>query len=261
MSAPGELLHRQRDEYGLIQVHQDHNLRYLSFGNDVLQSVVDVTRPASPVFLYTRAMLLALALQPDPRRVLLLGLGAGALVQALLKASPGSRLLAVELRAAVVELARRWFFLPEDRRLGVRIDDAEHYVRDTSGECDLLFTDLYHAEGMQECQARADYLAACRSRLAPGGLLVCNYWMASPLTALALNEGLQEVFEDSLLTLQVAGGNTLVFAFDAGIPRVDKDVLTGRAERLGELVDIPLTRLARDLWRQNAVAFRRPVQR
>ncbi len=257
MGLPGEVVCRRRDEFGPVTVHQDHNLRYLSFGNEVLQSCVDITRPVSPVFEYLRAMLLGLVLKPQPAKILLLGLGGGSLASALLVAQPRARILAVEQRPLVVELAHQWFALPSHPRLGIRVGDADQYLRETSGSCNLLFTDIYHAEGMDEAQATVEYLAACRARLEPGGLVVCNYWLSCPLASRALNESLVQVFSDGMLKLQVAGGNAIVFAFDGGIPRLDKKLLRERAGQLGQVLDVPLARLAADLWRQNAVALRR----
>lgn len=256
MSVSGQRIHRRRDDFGWVEVWQDGDLRYLSFDGETAQSGMNVHEPARLVYDYTRAMVLALLFVPRPREVLLLGLGAGSLASALHSGFDTLRIRAVELRPLVVDIAKEWFFLPGDRRLTTQVGDAGEYLLHASRSVDVIFADLYQPQGMDEQQVQTRFLAACRSALHPAGILVVNYWQASNLTSLALNQTLGEVFGRDFLSLTVPGGNCIVLAFDGGLPEVPQSRLIETARGLGRRLDVPLTRLARDLHRQNRLRLR-----
>jgi spermidine synthase len=256
MPENGSALHLCRDEWGQLSVHQDADRRMLCFGNSVEQSCIDLQQPARLCHRYTQVMMLGLLLKPEIRHCTLLGLGAGALVQALLAHQPGCRIDAVELRPRVVELAREWFALPEDKRLRLHVADAWEYLNRHPAPADLMLTDLYLGDGMNELQARQHFLAACRSALKPGGILICNYWMKSSLTHHALNEALQAAFDRQVVTLGIPDGNCIAFAFDGGIPRLRQKPFIQAATELGERMAIPLHKHARALLHENRQAFR-----
>ncbi len=252
----GELLHHCRDEWGELSVRQDSHRRMLCFGNAIEQSCIDIHQPARLCHAYTQVMMLGFLLAPTASHCTLLGLGAGALAQAVLHHQPACRMDAVELRPRVVELAREWFALPDDKRLRLHARDAWEYLNHKPVPTDLLMTDLYVSDGMHELQAQQQFLAACRSALKPGGILIANYWLKSNLTSHALNEALLNAFDQQLVTLSIPDGNCIAFAFDGGIPRLNSKRFIEAAEQLGKTMDIPLQRHARALLHENRPAFR-----
>ncbi|MCB1801758.1 MAG: methyltransferase domain-containing protein [Gammaproteobacteria bacterium] len=258
MSAPdlGSLVFRTRDDEGEIRVHEDDRCRYLTFGNEVEQSCVELARPARLAYVYTQAMMLALLLHPQPRSALLLGVGGGSLLRALRAAARGLRITGIERRAAVLDVARAWFGLPEDRRVQLVCDEADAYLRNTSDRFDLLFADLYHADGMYPEQLAAEFLASCRMCLEADGVLVVNQWASELDRHGALLGNLGEVFGGQVLHLHVQGGNILSFAFNGALPKIDRGIWLDAAQALGQRLDIPLQRQARNLWRQNAEVLR-----
>ncbi len=256
MSVSGQRLHRRRDGFGWVEVWQDGDLRYLSFDGETAQSGMNVREPTRLLYDYTRAMALALLFVRQPRAALLLGLGAGSLASALHPGFDTLRIHAVELRPLVIDIATEWFFLPVDRRLTPHVGDAGEYLFHSPESSDVIFVDLYQPQGMDEQQAQTRFLAACRGALHPAGILVINYWQASNLTSLALNQSLGEVFGRDFLSLTVQGGNCIVLAFDGGLPEVSQSRMIDDARRLGRRLDVPLTRLARDLYRQNRLLLR-----
>src|SRR3569623_1391487 len=125
----GTLIHRSRDADGPIEVVDDGVIRTLHFGNDVRQSSMALHDPVHLMLLYTQAMMSCLLFQPDPKRVLLIGLGGGSLAKFLLHHFPRCKIDAVERRAAVVKLAHGYFQLPETPRLRVTVDDACEHLK------------------------------------------------------------------------------------------------------------------------------------
>jgi len=177
MAIPGKEIFRSYDDIGPVQILDDGNKRYLAFGSDDEQSCQLKTHPTQLQYEYTRAMLLALLFHRDPRRALLLGLGGGSLAGCLHQYWPKLAITAVELRRTVIDAAHRYFQLPRDERLEVLEADAGDYLRDHEpNDFDLIFSDLYGAEGVDDLQLQERYLDQCLACLGPDGWLVLNCW-------------------------------------------------------------------------------------
>jgi len=253
----GRIVARREDGCGPVEVRELGQHRFLTFGNMVEQSCCNTARPWRLEHVYTQAMMLGLLLRPDPGSALILGLGGGSLVRALRHAAPELGLTTVEHRQTVIDLAIEWFGVdPEDPQLRLHCADAADFVAGTQERFDLIFADLYLAEGAHPVQTRIDFLDHTRERLARHGLLLLNAWCSEFRDAQATHQALDTVFGESRLALHVQGGNSIIFAFRDHLPEVDRNCLFSSAQTLGQHLDIPLQRLARNLWRQNAQALR-----
>ena len=251
------IIHRCRDEWGVLNVFEASGKRYLSFGNEIEQSCVDMHRPARLCYSYTQAMMLGCLFEPTPRHVMVLGLGAGSLVQALLACLPDCRITAIEQRPRVVELAREWFGLPQDKRLKIAVCDAYDYLNKARQPADLIFADLYIDSGMDDLQAQQSFLTACRMALKSGGLLVINYWLGNPLTSMAMNQTLETAFDHPPISMSTIEGNCLAFAFDGEPPKINNKRFLKQAEALGDLLDFPLQKHVLTLLHENRSVFKR----
>ena len=176
MPPAGKEIYRTTDEFGAVQVFDDGERRYLSFGDDDEQSCVLKAQPQVPQYDYIRAMLLPL-LYRRPRDAVLLGMGGCALATFLFKHYPSLTLRAVELRPAVIEIAHGFFGLPADPRLTVVAQEAGDFVR-TPGHAptDLLLVDLYDADGMDERYFQPWFIDVCAELVTANGWLVINCW-------------------------------------------------------------------------------------
>lgn len=171
----GKQLYRTEDEAGPIIVTQRGNKRLLSFGSKLEQSSVLMTKPCYLIHEYTQIMLLGL-LFTEARNMTLLGLGGGGLVHCLGHYYPEAIIQVVEIRQAVIDIAYEWFDLPRRDRLRVINDDAMHYVsKITPGSSDIIFSDLYQAEGMAACQAQQVFIESAYRALSDAGCLVLNF--------------------------------------------------------------------------------------
>lgn len=85
MAIPRREIHRTHDEYGVIDVYDDREKRYLAFRDQTKQSkaVCSKHTPADLQCGYTRVMLLPLLFLSNPKTALILGLGAGSLATCL----------------------------------------------------------------------------------------------------------------------------------------------------------------------------------
>lgn len=253
----GEIIHEACDAEGLVHVYQRAGLRYLTFGNQVEQSCLNTARPHSPEHVYIQAMVLAAVFAPQARRALVLGLGGGSLVRALRAARPALMVDAVERRQVVVDVAASHFGVVAGRRLRIHCNEAADYMAASAQRYALVFADLYLAEGMHPSQVDRDFLAACSMSLDPNGLFVANHWCSEFRDSLRVREMLQELYGGRVLYLHVQGGNVIAFCFKAQPPELDRRTWYAQAQTLGQYLEIPLQRHARNFWRQNSENYMR----
>jgi spermidine synthase len=153
--------------------HRSRFLRTLgsvSRGEELIeQSAMDLLRPERLVFTYERLMLVALALVPEARSVLLLGLGGGAMYRHLAAYLPDCAVTVVERERRVVDLARRYFHVTGPVIQG----DAEDVVADSSGAFDVVMVDIYDARGAVPVQD--GFWQDCVSALKPKGCVAINW--------------------------------------------------------------------------------------
>ncbi len=251
MAIPGGEIHRSYDEYGPIRVFEDGCHRYLSFGRDAEQSCVDLLNPATLVYEYTRAMMLALLYQPQPSHVTLLGLGAGSLAHCLLDYDPELALDVVELRPAVARVAQDWFELEIPARLSLHLEDAGCYMASAGSmaenSTDLIFSDIYNDSGMIETQLSEDFLQHCYRLLSPDGILVLNLWEEGRGSHPLAMQRLRNLFGDGCMTCTVSDGNLIAYAFKGGTPDTSSRRLQPVARKLARRLNVPLHKLAGQL--------------
>ncbi len=131
---------------------------------------------------YHRAIgALAVAVHPDPKRVLIVGMGGGTTAGGA-AVLPNVYTTVVELSPSVVQ-AGVWFERINRRvrhnpNVEFRIADGRHFLRTTGQKFDVITADLMlpHLAGAANLYS-ADYYALARQALAPGGIMV--QWLAA----------------------------------------------------------------------------------
>ena len=114
-----------------VLVTDEGDLRCLRFGTGERQSCIDRRTPWVLQLAYTRWMMTALLLPENPQRLLLFGLGGGAMVHFLLHHLPQARLDVVEREGLVIDLARRFFALPHPPVLHLHHSEASAFLEET----------------------------------------------------------------------------------------------------------------------------------
>lgn len=170
-------------EFGRVRVvERSDGVRELYLGSSVnRQTAVDPSRPGELVLPYTRIMLTGVALVSDTARVLLVGLGGGALPSYLAERRPGVTVDAVDINPVVVRAAREWFGLTEGPRLRVHVADGREFVSQApEGSWDLVMLDAFSEDGIPKRLATREFVAQVARVLAPGGTVVTNLHTVPP---------------------------------------------------------------------------------
>lgn len=145
----------------------------------VIQSQVRLGHPLELRLAYTRAAMTALAVVETPKRVLVVGLGGGAMPMFLRRLFPDATIDAVEIDPAVIKVARRFFDFREDRRLHAFAADGRAFVEKSAGGYDLIFLDAFGSSDIPRHLATLEFLQLVRARLSPSGVVVGNVFAPS----------------------------------------------------------------------------------
>jgi spermidine synthase len=259
-SIPGITIHRSHDEHGTIEVIEDGGLRSLHFGSNPKQSSMFLHDPWRLALSYTRAMTAPLLFNPQPQRILLLGLGGGSLAKFLLHHFPDCLIDVVELREQVVTLAYDYFRLPSDNRLNVIIDDALQFVRSSDhsrfSNYDLILIDAFEEKGISRSVCGLAFFDHCRERLSPNGLLSMNLWSGDYITATDLLLYMKESFSGRVIKLPVEGKENIIgIAHMSQSPKQALKRLDSRARELREQLDVEYPSFLKTMKRVNRWPF------
>ncbi|HEX4025298.1 MAG TPA: fused MFS/spermidine synthase [Steroidobacteraceae bacterium] len=191
MSAAGDgplrLIHSERSLYRQVLVYQDSEDRCLCFTRECAigrQSCMDLRSPDRLVFEYAQMMLGALYLDPQPRSILIIGLGGGTLPGALERLLPQADIDVVEIDPAVVRVAQQYFGFHADARVHVIVQDGRVYVRGAlrgSKRYQLIMLDAYDSQYIPEHMLTREFLSEVRSLLTPDGIVAANTFSSSRL--------------------------------------------------------------------------------
>ena len=161
-------------QYHRLSVVEDADTRYLRFDSS-LQSAMHIDDPDRTRFRYTDLFHLAVAYNPGARDVLFVGLGAGSSEKAMLRDFPAMRLHAVEIDPVVVDVAQRYFAVPEDDpRLEISVGDGRRFLADEERRWDAIVIDAFFADAIPFHLVTREFLQLAQSRLNPGGVIVTN---------------------------------------------------------------------------------------
>lgn len=177
-----------------------------------------IARPFSLELEYQRLMMAVGLFLPEPRSIVQLGLGAGALTKFCWRHVSSARIVAVELNDDVIDAAHAWFHLPAvDERLTVVKADARVFISHPRRRAcaDWLQVDLYDAKARGPVYDDVAFYRACRKALRSPGVASFNLFGRKFDPSFA---AIASAFDDRALVLpEVDAGNRVVLAF-AGPP-------------------------------------------
>lgn len=225
--AAGEkLLHEEDSLYHHIIVSETSEVRILRFhkgpaaqalGSDFAQSVISLADPYSLHMRYSKYSMVATTIAQSPRRALFIGLGAGTVPKFFARQYPDCQCDVAELDGKVVEVAKKYFFLPDLPNLHVTVMDGRQFVKKAKDKYDLIFLDAYRDEMIPFHLMTKEFLDEVKAKLAPGGVVISNIAIQRESQ---LYPWVQRTYQQAFPTL-----------FECGIPMSINRVLIGCAEK------------------------------
>lgn len=227
----GRLEHEEVSAFSRIRIRRNGDVRALTFvrdnGREAVQSRISLTAPQTLVAQYARGMFASYLYQPHPRRVLIVGLGGGAMVRFLTYHEPQVYIDAVEIDPAVVRLADQYFGVRSHGNVRVHISDAVTFVESTSDRYDLILMDAFlrpssetDTTGVPTRLKTLAFLGRLKQTLAAGGVVAFNInehaSIADDIAAVAA------VFGNVAVYRCPPADNKVVIAAEGGMPTDDE---------------------------------------
>jgi spermidine synthase len=182
------LVHSERSLYREVLVYEQNGERCMCFTRQCRigrQSCIDLSNPKRFALNYTRMMLAGtLFASPNPRRVLIVGLGGGSIPTALRQILPTAQIDVAEIDPAVTRVARRFFGFVDGPQLRVAEVDGRVFVKRAGREgrkYDVILLDAFDHEYIPEHLMTQEFLGEVKALLAPQGVLVANTFSTSRL--------------------------------------------------------------------------------
>lgn len=237
---PGLLL-EQDSFYNRIYLAEQSGVRYMDFEN-LRQSAMLLDDPYELHLRYTRFLSVALTLQPEPKRVLVLGLGGGSFPKRLHRDFPQVTVDVADIDPMVIDVATRYFQVPKNTRMHLYAKDGRRFIQETDAKYDLIFLDAYNSDTIPFHLTTREFYREVEQRLAPGGIVASNIigTLRGPQSAFfrSMYRTLGEVFP-TLYTIPVydpswvIGDINIIVLATRDKERLTRGDLVARAGRLG----------------------------
>lgn len=231
-----------------MELSEQDGVLSLHLGSELIQSAMRLDDPLALEIAYTRYMMAFLLFQPEPRDILMIGLGGGSLARFIHHHLPAAHTVAVEINDQVVSAARNFFRLPRiGPRFRVVVADGADYVAQHGASCDVLMVDGFDDSALPANLASQEFFSTVAEALRPDGVLVMNLLGRDRRLNTYLKR-IQASLPCGLWRLKAEpDGNVVVIA---SLRNLDKRWWRGLARRAAALekrIGLPFREYARDL--------------
>ena len=209
-----------------VEVSEQDGVLSLHLGSKLIQSAMRLARPNDLEIIYTRCMMGFMLFKPEPRDIVMIGLGGGSLARFVFHHLPKTRITVVEVNAQVIAAARNFFPLPpEGERFRVIEGEGGDFVAAHPGSCDVLMIDGFDDGALPATLAGDAFSASAAAALRQNGVLVMNFLGRDRRLNTHLKR-LQACFESPLLRMKAEpDDNVVVFGLKGS---------TGRRRTMGK---------------------------
>jgi spermidine synthase len=230
----------RKAKFAPVTLSEQDGVRFLHFGTEWVQGAMRLRKPDWIELEYAQQMMAWMLFNEQPRRIVQLGLGTGALTKFCYREFPAAHITAVELNPSVIAICESMFKLPaNDDRLSVLEMDGLDFVNEGAnhGSIDVLQADLYDATARGPVLDTPEFYAACAACLAPHGILTVNLFGDHPSYAKNL-KAMRFAFSDVICLPEVHEGNVVAIAFKTA-PEIDFPALYERAAEIYTKTRLP----------------------
>ncbi len=191
---------------GGCKVYQNHLYRWMTFGSDAVQTLINRHHSYQPGLVYINPLIVAVKEQPAD--CCLLGLG-GAGVAHVLSAFLGkSQIIAVESSQDVIDTAKTYFMIDQLQNLKIVHQDANIFVQQCESQYQHLLLDLSDAYSFPAHCNNEHFFAHCYRLLLPDGVLAVN--LANIHEQRPVFSHVRKIFNCSTVAIPVKGTANMV---------------------------------------------------
>ncbi|WP_077284103.1 spermidine synthase [Cognaticolwellia aestuarii] len=236
-TANANTIHSERSLYRNILVEENNGLRCLKFNvksTKTQQSCMLVNQPQQLVFNYTKMLFSSLLLNPNPERILIIGLGGGSMSNALHEIFPSANITNVEIDPAVIKVARSYFDFIENQQVTSIVQDGRIFVKRATikkQQYDWIILDAFNGDYIPEHLMTQEFLQETKQLLSTNGVLAANTFSVSDLYHYE-SATYKSVFGDFFNVKRKSSSNRIILASNQPLP--EAKIITERAQFLSE---------------------------
>lgn len=194
-------------------------LRARSRRGEALESAVDLDDPLRLVVAYTRTLYAGLFFQPQPNRVMMIGLGGAGFHRLFAAAFPEALLQTVELDPKVFELCQTRLAFKPTERTPVALMDGRMFVKRDRQTWDWIILDAFRGGYVPPHLKTEEFYRECAARLSDRGVFISNLHATSELYYSDIKT-IQAVFPQVVLFETTGRGNVVACAVKYRTPVV-----------------------------------------
>ena len=232
-STEARKIYTHNSENESIVVWEQGKLRWMSF-DEIMQTVINLSNPTQLVAPFSRAMFASLLFVDTPRRVLLVGMGGGAIARHFHNLDANVMGDVVEWSDDVVRIAKTFFEFPgEDNGWKTYISDARNYIKSTTNKYEMIMVDVAERSQTPDWVSDINCLERFKKILMTNGIVVFNLLVSDGNIFLEFLRNIRKVFDGKTACLSVPDyQNIVVFAFKKASLYSDINELKGRISYL-----------------------------
>lgn len=177
----GKPIYKKNSLYNNIFVHKRGTILTLKFGIRTrveVQSQVDIRNLNHHMLEYTPMTFCGLLYNPEPKRILVLGLGGGVIPRQMRHHYPDVIIDVVEIDPEILKVAAKYFKFKEDDNLKVHIEDGRTFVRkwlrDKGPKYDMIILDAFNSEYIPYHLMTREFIIQLDAVLTDDGVIVAN---------------------------------------------------------------------------------------
>ncbi len=217
-SVSAKELEKARSLYRNVVIVEEKNKLYMRFESrrkrKSNQACIDLKNPRRLVFEYAQGAMASYLVNPEPKRVLIIGLGGGVLSNVIHEISPQAEIINVDIDPVVAKFARKYFNYQENKKVKTVIKDGRVYVKRAllnQEKFDWIILDAFNGDYIPEHLMTQEFLTEVKNLLTSNGLLVANTFSTSKLYDYE-SATYQKVFGKLYTFKTPTKGNRLIFA-------------------------------------------------
>lgn len=232
--AAEQIIFQKDSIYSRIIVSQEGSVRVLRSARKGVaseESRMDMKRPLAHLNEYTAVTFAGLAFVPQPRDVLVVGLGAGVIPRTLRHYYPDVSIDTVELDPTVVDVARKYFDFRPDARMVTITSDGRVYVKRCQKQYDIVILDAFQGTTIPFHLKTLEFFQQVKRVVRPGGVVVSNLHRGPRLYS-AERQTYQAAFPLNYAFAGSRSGNLILVSTPSMGPKVPGSLLADYARRL-----------------------------
>lgn len=109
------------------------------------------------------------------KKILVLGVGGGTIIQLLHAKFPKARITAVDIDQKIIDVAKKYFLTGDTTYVNFIIEDAKKYVQKNNLKYNCIIIDIFIGNAIPEFVKTKPFITYCKQSLTPGGAICINY--------------------------------------------------------------------------------------